>query len=133
MLDFSRTFPPVFKAPDERPEYDRLWPFYCLFRAEFLIRYKVFSLLSPDSYSNFQSPLHPEEKAQVCFYLVFVLLCVSCFCLQNHADIRQATEFLKTHVVHSVCVALSQEEATTRSLSHTFHREGFSCCFFYDC
>ncbi len=116
LLDFSRTFPPFYKPAEERPEYDKLWPFYHMFRAEFLLRYKVFSLLSPDAYSNFQSPLRPEEKNQ------------------NHADIRQATEFLKTQVVHNVCVSLSQsvKEAggdAMRSMSHTFHREGLNMRF----
>ncbi len=49
----------------KQKDYDRLWPFYCMFRAEFLHRYKIFSKLSPDAYSNFQSPLQPEEKSQV--------------------------------------------------------------------
>ncbi len=112
LLDFSRTFPPVFKPSEERQDFDKLWPFYSMFRAEFLLRYKVFTLLSPDAYSNFQSPLRPEEKNQ------------------NHADIRQATEFLKTQVVHNVCVSLSTSVSEVgegpRSLSHTFHREGLN-------
>ena len=114
LLDFSRTFPPVFKPVEDRQEYDKVWPFYHMFRAEFLLRYKIFSLLSPDAYSNFQSPLRPEAKAE------------------NHEEIRQATEFLRTQVVQNVCQALVKNvksgaaEATNLSLSHVFHREGLN-------
>ena len=116
LLDFSRTFPPAYKAPELREEEDRSWPFYHMFRAEFLLRYQVFNRLSPDAYSSFQSPEFPDEKAQ------------------NHQDIKEASHFLQTQIVHNVCSSLrdslklcnSAQGHQRLSLSHMLHREGLN-------
>lgn len=112
LLDFSRTFPPVFRAQETRQPYDTFWPFYHMFRAEFMTRLKQygFGCLSADAYSSFQSPAYPEEKSA------------------NHQAVREASETL-INVSYSVAEyldSLCDKGDAISSLSQIFHGYGLN-------
>jgi tetratricopeptide (TPR) repeat protein len=107
LLDFSRTFPPVFKKPTE--SYDKFWPFYNMMRGEFLKRWE--KPLSADAFSNFQAVFNETRKSEA---------------KANQEDIRLATQAIEDIVVVSVCKALFESHDASTSIRHILHREGLN-------
>jgi hypothetical protein len=108
LLDFSRTFPPLFKKPSET--YDKFWPFYNMMRGEFLKRWG--KPLSADAFSNFQSVSISEERKSEAKV--------------NQEDVRVATAAIEEKVVVMVCKALFASHDASTSIRHIFHREGLN-------
>ena len=109
LLDFSRTFPCAFRPPKDCLEYDKLWPFFHMFRQEFVCNWK--EPLSSDSYSNFQSTWTRTREAEA---------------RANQASIREATQALMTDTVDEVASALSAGATERLSMTHVFHRAGLN-------
>ena len=109
LLDFSRTFPPTYKANAECEAYDRAWPFYHMMRPEFVARYEY--PLCSDSFSAFQSSASSARVAEA---------------NRNNDMVALATRELKSKIVMMVCKALIAINDTLYSISHEFHRHGLN-------
>jgi tetratricopeptide (TPR) repeat protein len=109
LLDFSRTFPPVFKAEENRRQFDQLWPFYHMFRPEFVATWSL--PLCADACSNFQSVITGARKEEA---------------TRNNKEIRSATEHLMTQTMAHVCKSLLSAVDKSISLTHVFHRKGLN-------
>ena len=107
LLDFSRTFPCVYK--DTSAAYDKFWPFYHMMRPEFVKQWN--RPLSADAYSNFQSTITASRKEEA---------------KENNQEIRAATTVIETTVVVNVCKALFASYDESFSLRHIFHRGGLN-------
>jgi hypothetical protein len=109
MLDFSRTFPCIYKAQTVRASYDSFWPYYHMMRPEFVKKWK--HPLCSDAFSNFQSRINPERKSEA---------------KEENMEIRRATEEIENNAVVNVCKVLFASYDESFSLKHVFHREGLN-------
>jgi hypothetical protein len=110
LLDFSRALPPAHKPAKERLAHDNMWPYYHMFRSEFVARWK--RPLSADACSPFQSTLS-EERARSAKL--------------DNQEICEATEHLLSVVVDNVCASLlGASHLSGVSIVHTFHQEGLN-------
>lgn len=111
LLDFSRALPCAFKKDRERESYDTMWPFYHMMRPEFVARWK--EPLSADACSSFQSTVTQQRKEEA---------------KQDNAQVREATEHLRTVIVAKVCQRLvdAAKGLTLVSLSQLFHAQGLN-------
>ena len=107
LLDFSRALPCAYKSSETRRSYDQLWPYYHLFRAEFVAKYKC--ALCADGFSNFQSTINQQRRDEA---------------TANNSDIKEATDYLLNHSVKKVTQGLLLANDENLSIAHVFHREG---------